>query len=323
MLKPRRYAILGTGALGGFYGARLSHAGANVHFLLHSDFEHVRRHGLVIDSKDGDFVLPEVQAYSDVHEMPRCDVAVVALKATQNHLLPSLLPSVLTDDGVILLMQNGLGGEEEAARAAPGHAVLGGLCFLCSNKVGPGHIRHLDYGNVRLAEYAADSAPAGVSDRTRGIAQDFASAGIQVDIKEDLVLARWQKLVWNVPMSGLSVVLDTDTQALMADPHTRALAEDIMHEVVAGAQACGRHIHESFVRKMIDMTLAMAPYRASMKIDFDEGKPMEVEAIYGNPLRAARSAGATMPLVETLYRLLKFLDSDNKRDIAMRRARSS
>jgi 2-dehydropantoate 2-reductase len=220
-------------------------------------------------------------------------------------------------------MQNGLGGEEEAARAAPGHAVLAGLCFLCSNKVGPGHIRHLDYGSVRFAEYTASSAPAGVSDRMRGIAQDFTSAGIQVDIKEDLVLARWQKLVWNVPMSGLSVVLDADTQALMTDPHTRALAEDIMHEVVAGARACGRNIHGSFVQKMIDMTVAMPPYRASMKIDFDEHKPMEVEAIYGNPLRAARTAGAAMPLVETLYRQLKFLDDPSKRDMAKPRARSS
>jgi 2-dehydropantoate 2-reductase len=309
MLKTRRYAILGTGALGGFYGARLCRSGADVHFLLHSDFEHVRQHGLVVDSKDGDFVLPKVQAYSDVREMPRCDVAVVALKATQNHLLPSLLPPVLADDGVVLLMQNGLGGEEEAARAVPGHEVLGGLCFLCSNKVGPGHIRHLDYGSVRFAEYAADSAPAEVSDRTRGIAQDFADAGIQVDVKEDLVLARWQKLVWNVPMSGLSVVLNADTQALMADPHTRALAEDIMNEVVTGARACGRHIHDSFVRKMIDMTLAMPAYWASMKIDFDEGKPMEVEAIYGNPLRAARGTGVALPLIETLYRQLKFLDA--------------
>jgi 2-dehydropantoate 2-reductase len=323
MEKPKRYAILGTGALGGFYGARLCRAGADVHFLLHSDFEHVREHGLVIDSKDGDFVLPRVQAYRDVRDIPPCDVAVVALKATQNHLLPTLLPPVLAADGVVLLMQNGLGGEEEAARAAPGHAVLAGLCFLCSNKVGPGHIRHLDYGSVRFAEYTASSAPAGVSDRMRGIAQDFTSAGIQVDIKEDLVLARWQKLVWNVPMSGLSVVLDADTQALMTDPHTRALAEDIMHEVVAGARACGRHIHDSFVRKMVDMTVAMPPYRASMKIDFDEHKPMEVEAIYGNPLRAARTAGAAMPLVETLYRQLKFLDDPSKRDMAKPRARSS
>jgi 2-dehydropantoate 2-reductase len=311
MEHARRYAILGTGALGGFYGARLCRAGADVHFLLHSDFEHVHKHGLVVDSKDGDFALPRVQAYCDVREMPRCDVVVVALKATQNHLLPSLLPPMLADGGVVLLMQNGLGGEEEVARAAPGHPIVAGLCFLCSNKIGPGHIRHLDYGSVRFAHYRTDGAPAGVTAWMRALAQDFAEASIEVDLLEDLLLARWQKLVWNVPMSGLSVVLDTDTQALMADAHTRALAENIMGEVLAGARACERHIDEGFVRKMLDMTLAMAPYRASMKIDFDDHKPMEIEAIYGNPLRAARQAGTAMPLVETLYRQLKFLDTRN------------
>jgi 2-dehydropantoate 2-reductase len=309
---------LGTGALGGFYGARLCRAGCDVRFLLHSDFEHVRQHGLVVDSKDGDFVLPRVHAYRDVRDMPRCDVVAVAVKATQNHLLPSLLPPVLADDGVVLLMQNGLGGEEEAARAAPGHIVVAGLCFLCSNKVGPGHIRHSDYGAVRFAQYSSDGAAAGVGDCMRAIAQDFATAGIEVDLLEDLLLARWQKLVWNVPISGLSVVLDADTRALMADPHTRALAEDIMREVVAGARSCGRHIDDSFVQKMIDMTVAMAPYRASLKVDFDDHRPMEVEAIYGNPLRAGQQAGARMSLVETLYRQLKFLDERNRRISATR-----
>jgi len=307
-----RYAILGTGALGGFYGARLCRAGCDVHFLLHSDFEHVREHGLVVDSRDGDFVLPRVQAYRDVRDMPRCDVAAVALKATQNHLLPSLLPSVLADGGVVLLMQNGLGGEQVAAQAAPGHTVLAGLCFLCSNKIGPGHICHSDYGAVRLAQYSADGAKAGVSDPMRAIGQDFAAAGIKVDLLDDLLLARWQKLVWNVPISGLSVVLNADTQALMADPHARALAEAIMREVVAGARACGRHIDDRFVQKMIDMTVAMKPYRASLKVDFDDHRPIEVEAIYGNPLRAAQQAGASMPLVETLYRQLKFVDQRNR-----------
>jgi 2-dehydropantoate 2-reductase len=308
---PRRYAILGTGALGGFYGARLSRAGSDVHFLLHADFEHVQRHGLVIDSKDGDFALPRVHAYRDAHDMPRCDVVLVALKATCNHLLPTLLPPVLSDGGVVVLMQNGLGGEADVARIAPGHAVYGGLCFLCSNKVGPGHIRHLDYGTVRLAKHAADSAPAGVDDTMRAIARDFADAGIRADVLDDLVLARWQKLVWNIPMSGLSVVLNANTHALVVDPHTRALAEAIMRDVVAGAEACGRRIKDDFVTKMIDMTVAMAPYQASMKIDFDQHKPMEVEAIYGNPVRSARAAGRAMPLVEGLYGQLKFLDARN------------
>ena len=282
-----------------------------MHFLLRSDFEHVRAHGLVVESKDGDFTLPKVQAYADVRQMPRCDVAMIALKATQNHLLASLVPPVLADDGVVLLAQNGLGGEDEVAQVAPGHTIVAGLCFLCSNKSGPGCIRHLDYGSVRLAQYQPDGRAAGVTDTMRAIGQDFAAAGIQVEIVEDLLLARWQKLVWNVPMSGLSVVLDTDTQSLMADGHARTLAEDIMRDVVEGARACGRSIDSSFIDKMLDMTLAMAPYRASMKVDFDERKPMEVEAIYGNPVRAVRRSGARMPLVETLYRQLKFLDTRN------------
>jgi 2-dehydropantoate 2-reductase len=218
---------------------------------------------------------------------------------------------------VVVLMQNGLGYEDEVARIVPGCEVLAGLCFLCSNKVGPGHIRHVDYGSVRLAKYAADGAPAGVSDAMRAVAADLSGAGIRADTCDDLLLARWQKLVWNVPMSGLSVVLDTDTRSLMLDPHTRALAEAIMRDVVTGAQACGRLVRDDFVQKMIDMTQAMVPYQASMKVDYDQGKPMEVEAIYGNPARAAKAAGGAMPLVEMLYQELKFLDGRKSRSATL------
>jgi 2-dehydropantoate 2-reductase len=309
----RRYAILGTGALGGFYGARLARAGKDVHFLLHSDYQHVQQHGLRVDSKDGDFTLPSVNAYGDVAQMPPCDVAVVALKATSNHLLPALVPPVLGEGGVVLFLQNGLGYEEEVARLVPGHHVIGGLCSLASVKVGPGHIHHVEYGHVRMAQYAADGRPAGVSELMRAIGQDFTDAGIRIDLSDDLVLARWMKLVWNIPISGLSVVLNADTHALMADPHSRALAEAIMGDVIAGAAACGRAMRPDFVRKMIELTQGMAPYRPSLKIDFDQKKPMEVEAIYGNPVRAAQAAGGSMPLVETLYRQLKFLDERNRR----------
>ena len=111
----RSYAILGTGALGGFYGARLQKAGLDVHFLVHSDYEFVNQQGLIVESKDGDFTLPQVQAYSETSQMPRCDVVIVALKTTQNHLLPKLLPDVVKDNGVVLVLQNGLGIENEVA----------------------------------------------------------------------------------------------------------------------------------------------------------------------------------------------------------------
>ncbi|MEI8316042.1 MAG: putative 2-dehydropantoate 2-reductase [Verrucomicrobiota bacterium] len=302
---PLTYAIIGTGALGGFYGCRLQRAGCEVHFLIHSDYEHVVRHGLVCDSKDGNFTLPKVHVYRAAKEMPACDVVIVALKATQNHLLPNLLPAA----GAVLLMQNGLGGEELIAGLVGPDRVVSGLSFLCSNRVGPGHIRHLDYCHVALGEFATRS----VSNRLRAIAVDFERAGIPVQLLDDFRVARWNKLVWNIPYNGLSVILNATTAELMAQTSTRQLCEQLMWEIVADARTCGVPVEDTIVAKLLNHTEKMTPYRTSMKIDFDEHRPMEVEAIYGNPLRAAQAAGAKSPLVETIYRQLTFLDAANRR----------
>lgn len=305
----RSYAILGTGAVGGYYGACLQRAGLHVHFLLRSDYEYVSKHGLIVESTDGDFTLPQVHAYGDVSQMPRCDVVAVTLKTTQNHLLPTLLPAMVKDDGVVLVLQNGLGIEEEVARIVGAERVIGGLCFLCSNKVGPGHIRHLDYKKINLGEYGPNYRPGGITERMRQIADDFERAGIPIQLAEDLLLTRWQKLVWNIPYNGLSVVLDATTDEMMADDHARSLVEQLMREVVTGAAKCDRNISDSFIEQMLDHTVKMKPYRTSMKIDYDEGRPLEVEAIFGNPLRAAQAAGGDLQQIAMLYQQLKFLDA--------------
>lgn len=318
------YAILGTGALGGFYGARLQQAGLEVHFLLRSDYERVQQHGLIVESVDGDFELPHVHAYADVNAMPPCDVVIVALKTTQNHGLSQLLPPIVKPNGVVLVLQNGLGIEAQVAEIVGNDRVMGGLCFLCSNKIAAGHIRHVDYKDVTLADYAADYAPCGITDRLQQIAADFVQAGIPIELAEDLFVARWQKLMWNIPFNGLSVVLNTATDRLMADPPIRQLSEQLMQEVRAGCAACVRQtalglaggrdrlIPQAFVDKMLDYTAKMKPYRTSMKIDYDEHRPLEVEAIFGNPLRMAQQAGAELPRIEMLYQQLKFLDRQNR-----------
>lgn len=309
-MSARSYAIIGTGALGGFYGGRLARAGLDVHFLLHSDYEHVREHGLIVESVEGDFGLPDVHAYARAGDMPRCDVVCLCLKTTANGLLGELLPPVVADRGAVLVLQNGLGIEQAVAGIVGPNRVMAGLCFLCSNKVGPGHIRHLDYGYITLADYADDGRPAGVTDRMRDIGDDFQAAGIAVRFVDDLVLARWRKLIWNVPFNGLSVVLDAATDALMADEHTRGLAERLMREVAAAARAAdGRTIDDDFIQGQLADTARMAPYRPSMLLDRRAGRAMEVEAIFGAPLRAARDARCPTPALDVLYRQLKFLDA--------------
>ncbi len=306
---PRRYAILGTGALGGYYGARLAHAGVEVHFLARSDVGHIQRHGLKVESIEGDFSIDRPHVHEDPADMPAVDVAAVCIKATHNHLLAKLLGPLLGPDTTVLVLQNGLEVDRDAAAVAGDDRVVGGLCFLCSNKVGPGHIRHLDYGHMTLGEYDPGRAPCGISGRLRRIGTDFERAGITVELSEDLYLARWKKLAWNIPFNGLSVLLDATTDRLMAEPPTRELARLLMPEVAAGAAACGRHIEHAFLDRLLDYTARMKPYRTSMKLDHDHHRPMEVEAIFGQPVRIAAEHGSPLPRIDTLYRQLQYLNA--------------
>jgi 2-dehydropantoate 2-reductase len=311
-MNKRTYAILGTGALGGFYGAKLQKSGLEVHYLLKSDYQQVRENGLIIESKDGDFTLSQVNAYNHVDKMPQCDVVIISLKTTQNQLLPDLLPPIVKDDGVVLVLQNGLGIEADVAEIVNNVSIIGGLCFLCSNKVAPGHIHHLDYGQITLGAYAANYQATGITKKMREVGTDFENAGISIELLEDLLLGRWKKLVWNIPYNGLSVILDATTNELMADLSSRSLVEGLMNEVSLGAKSTGRLIPAIFIKTMLDYTVKMKPYRTSMKIDFDEKRPLEVEAIFGNPLRIAAENDVSLPLIRCLYQQLKFLDIRNR-----------
>jgi 2-dehydropantoate 2-reductase len=307
----RSYAIIGTGAIGGFYGACLQKAGFDVHFMLNRDFSHVCQHGLVIESPDGDFSLPTVQAYSDAKQMPKCDVVIVALKTTNNHLLPQILPQVLKDDGVVLVLQNGWGMEEEIAQIVGSDRIIGGVCFTFNYKVGAGHIHHLDYGLITLADYAPGYVAKGVTTRLCQIAADFSIANVMVQLHEDLFLARWQKLICNIPFNGLSVILDSTIEKLIKNRDVLALIEQLMTEIVAAAAAYDRQIPEFYLQKRLKQTATMKHYQTSMKVDFDQGRSLELETIFGNPLRKAWQAGVQMPQVSMLYRQLKFFDAQN------------
>jgi 2-dehydropantoate 2-reductase len=298
------FAIVGTGAVGGYYGGLLQRAGFDVHFLMRGDCSHVRQNGLVVESPNGNFELPHVHAYDDPRDMPRCNVVAVALKTTANHALAGILPHLVKKDGMVLTLQNGLGSEDEIAGIVGEEGVVGGLCFLCSNKLVPGHIRHLDYGLITIGEYRKTGQPGGISPRLEQLASDLSTATIPVKAIEDLTLARWKKLVWNIPFNGLSVLLNELTNQLVRNPETRALCKMLMHEVAAAAAACARPIESAFIEKMMVDTEKMKPYATSMKLDFDRGSRMEIESIYGNPIRAAKAVGMAMPETEKIYQKL-------------------
>ena len=303
-----KIGIIGSGAIGAFYGARLLQAGHEVHFLFHSDYEHVRAHGLRVDSVDGDMFFPEVNAYGRPEDMPRCEMVLVATKTTTNHLLEKLLRPVCAEGGVVVLMQNGLNGERAIEGLGLGVTVIGCLCFVCCNKMGPGHIAHLDFGKVEIGQYRADEQPAGITRELETAAAVFTGAGLPVQQSEDLILSRWRKLFWNIAFNGPCTVLNATTDLVVGNPATRRLASELMAEVRAGAASVGRDIPESFSNAILTTTDGMASYKPSMMLDAENGRALEVEAIYGEPLRTAAAQGVDLPMARAIYLQLIFLD---------------
>ena len=297
-----KYAIIGTGAIGGFYGARLDKAGFEVHFLLHTDYQYVVDHGLTIDSCDGNFTLPSPKVYDSTSEMPQCDVVIVALKTTQNHLLPSLLPPLLKPDTIILLIQNGIGVEADVQQLFPSQPIAAGMAFICSAKAGPGHINHQFYGNINIGNYSCHNPQ-----RYGQMLADFRAAGIGAADVEYLE-ARWKKAVWNMPFNGMTVALNTTTNRLLSCESTHRLIYDQMLEVIGAAQALGvKNLDTRFADKMIANTIKMPPYSPSMKLDVDFHRPMEINYLYTRPIAEARAAGFAMPKLEMLEAELQFI----------------
>ena len=300
-----KYGIIGTGAIGGYYGAKLAHAGQEVHFLLRSDYEYVKQHGLQVDSCDGSFHLDDVNAYQRPEDMPVCDVVLVCLKSVNNSKLPALLPPLLHDRTLVVLIQNGIGVEEDVQKMFPDVQLAAGLAFICSAKTQPGIVSHQCYGSINLADYSCrDEA------LIQAVVDEFCEAGIETGLVE-YHEARWKKAVWNMPFNGMTVALHTQTDLLLKNKSTRQLIREQMMEVVTTAQHLGvKNIDESFVDKMIEMTDAMVPYSPSMRLDYDFHRSMEIYYIYSRPLEIAREAGCRMPKLEMLEAELRFLEDD-------------
>lgn len=298
-----KYGVIGSGAIGGYYGARLAQSGQELHFLLRSDYEYVRQHGLQIDSCDGSFHLDNPHVYNQTEDMPQCDVVLVCLKSINNNKLRDLLPPLLGPKTLVILIQNGIGVEQDVQQMFPDIQLAAGLAFICSAKTEPGRVNHQCYGQINLGNYSCrDEA------LLQQVVDDFNAAGVKAGLVE-YHEARWKKAVWNMPFNGMTVALKTQTNLLLQHPATRQLIYEQMMEVIGAAQHLGvKNIDESFAQKMLEMTDAMTPYLPSMRLDYDFHRRMEIYYLYTRPIEIAREAGYDMPKLAMLEAELKFLD---------------
>ena len=274
--KPR-IAIVGSGALGCYYGARLAKAGNEVHFLVRGGRAAITARGIRIKTPTERIQVKKVHAYATTAEIGPVDLVIVALKATANDALAKLLPPLMRENTLVLTLQNGLGVEEPVAEVVGGEHVLGAICFVGCTRTAQGVVECSFPGLIMLGEFGRPAQA-----RTRELARLFEKAGVKCEASDNLEELRWKKLVWNVPFNGLAIAAGgITTDILMADEGLRTLARRLMEEVVEAAAKFGHVISRSFLDQQFERTAKLGKYSPSSLIDFREGRSIELEEIWG------------------------------------------
>lgn len=319
-----KIAVVGCGAVGSYYGAKLARAGQEVHFLLRTDYETVRRRGVFIRSPQGDFRV-QPKCAREPEEIGPCELVLIGLKTTANDNFERLLPPLVGQGTALLTLQNGLGNEEQLARLFPIEQILGGLCFVCLNRLEPGVIQHIDHGQVILGEFERWPEP-----RTHDLATLFKQGGVPCSVTDNLARAHWEKLTWNIPFNGLGVASAAGiepllnrshpvrisghlgpcltTDKLLAEGSWAGLVRELISEVIQTARALGHKLPDALADQQIERTKTMGAYKASTLIDFERGQALELNSLFLEPLRQAHNARVSVHRLEALCQVLKELD---------------
>ncbi len=302
-----KIAVIGAGAVGSFYGARLARSGHDVRLLMRRDLEAVRRNGLTIKSCDGDFHL-QAAAFGDPADIGVVDLVICALKATAIDVAQQLVRPCVGPHTRIIVLINGLGIEERFGQWFDPERILGGLAFVCINRGKPGVVHHMAYGRIAFGHLLDDQEEASK------MAALFARAGFETHVRPSLRQARWEKLMWNIPFSTLAITAGgVTTDRILADPGLTRLARALIVETGSAGNADGCSIEiGAMVEKMMANTGTMGAYRPSMLLDYENKLPLEVEAILGEPVRRAAALNVSVPTIEAQYRLTAFLDRLNR-----------
>lgn len=299
-------AVIGSGSVGLYYGGKLAAQGADVRFLMRSGFDEASRRGISIHSAKGeDVLLRHPTVFRNVREIGLCDLVIVALKATSNGTLERLVPPLLGERTMLLTLQNGLGNEELLAGLFGPERVLGGLCFVCLTRRSPASVDHFGHGMLSIGEHTrSESVRAGM------LVDAFRESGIDARLVSDLAAERWRKLVWNIPFNGLAVAEGGLTvDMILNDSVLQGRCRALMNETIKAATALGYPIEKEYADLQIERTYPMGAYQPSTLVDWLAGKELEVEAIWGEPLRRAKGIGLSLPHLEQLYQRLKELQA--------------
>ena len=298
-------AILGSGAVGGYFGARLAHAGQQVTFVARGAHQRaIRERGLLVWSPLGDFVA-RGPAEDDTSRVGPVDLVLYAVKTYDNHTALPLLPPLVGPDTVVLTLQNGVESAERIAEVVGERHVLGGTAYVATALKLPGLIEQTGT-HRRIAFGEAFSPGAQVTERVARIAAVLASADIQAETSPDARVPIWEKFIYLSPVAAFTAAARVPTGPIWADPFIRERFLEAVHEVERVARAVGVPVGADVEAKIVGYMQALPPtMRSSLLIDLSAGKRLEVEALQGAVVRLGRQHGVPTPTIDALYAVIK------------------
>jgi 2-dehydropantoate 2-reductase len=300
--------IMGAGAVGLFYGARLQRAGEDVYYCARGEnLRALRAHGLEVKSFQGDFAL-QVKAVGEPREFAPYELILFCVKSYDTVAAAGQLDGCLTADGAVMTIQNGVENEDALCTVLPRKSVMGGNARVGAELTAPGKLLHTASGIIEFGELDGADTP-----RAQRMTEAFKRAGVLGQFTHDLKSVRWKKLMSNNGTNTVSTLARCTLGGMFANSEGAALVHRLMSETAIVGRAEGANISDEDVEALYNVARNFSNASAvkpSTLQDLERGKRLEYDAISGAVIRAARRHGLSVPATETVHTLLKLLDAN-------------
>ena len=299
-----RFAIVGAGGVGGYFGGLLASSGEDVTFIARgAHLEAMRRAGLRVESVHGDFTVSHAQVTGDSRSVGPVDVVLFATKTYQLEAAEQALRPLIGPHTAVIPLHNGVDAAQRTAAIAGREHVLGGVCYVSSMIAAPGVIRQQSpFRRIIVGELAGNPGAGGVTPRVQAIVDALARAGVTAEASTDIEAAAWVKFAFIGPFSGVGAVTRAPVGEINATGETRQMLHDAIREVEAVAIAEGVGVPSDLSDKTIEFCDGLAPaLTASMQRDVLDGKPSELESLIGVMVRKGEANRVSVPTFRFFY----------------------
>lgn len=297
-----RFAVMGAGGVGGYYGARLAQAGNEVTFIARgAHLAAMQASGLTIHDREGDFAINPVCATDDVTTIGPVDVVLMCVKLYDTEAATRQIAPLLTPTSVVVTLQNGVEAPEIVAGIIGAGRTLGGATYISATIEVPGVIRRNN--DLTRIEFGEPDGPA--SDRTKALAETFIAAGLDAATVDDMAALLWSKFVLLAANSGMTALTRQTTGEIRDDPVIREAYLAALGEVTAVGRAHGVALAEDIEQRCIAWLDSTAPIKASLLVDLERNRRLEVPWLSGAVHRLGKKVGIPTPTHTAIFAALR------------------